>query len=250
MENETPATEPKQRDPKRVFIGMIMQGSMRWETSQLWEQLRFVELEGYKFITMRFGGIGLAKGRNLMTHLALKTDCGRMINIDSDMNPNVHHVLRLLSHKDEMVSGMYPKKTMTSLQWVGNFVGTPTRPDGLRESLDFGGGFCSLDLGFIERMIETYYEATWYESEDPETKGEIMHDLWSNGCVVDDWRGRVYPRYLTEDFYICYRARKMGVKVWQDTQCQVGHVGSVDFLELHSKMLELENASIFRAPTN
>src|ERR1035437_9319094 len=147
---------------------------------------------------MRAGGYGMAKGRNLLTHMARQTDCSRLVHIDSDMKPTIAHIVRLLSHKDEMVSGMYPKKTLDSLQWVGNFSGTQTRTDGLRESLDFGGGFCSVDLDFIDRMCEAYPDCA-YESEDPETKGQTMFDLWSNGPVTDDWRGRVYARYLTED---------------------------------------------------
>lgn len=235
------------RNPKKVFVGMIMNGSMRWETSQFWETLRFAKVEGYEFRTTRIGGYGQAKARNVVTHLARATDCGILVNLDSDIDPSMDMLLRLLSNPEKMVSGMYPKKTMDKLEWVGNAVGTPARPDGLIEAFDFGGGFCKVDLELIDQICEAHPERG-YESEDPETLGQTVFDLWGNGVVVDMWKGRVYPRYLTEDFYLCYLARKLGTACWLDTLCQVGHIGSIDFLKLHMRIKELENQSIFRAP--
>lgn len=235
------------RNPNKIFIGMVMDGSMRWETSLLWEQLRNAKIDGYEFSTNRLGGYGQAKARNALTWLALQTDCGRMFCLDADINATIQHALRILGHDEEMVSAMYPKKTAAALEFVGNFTGSPAREDGLAEALDCGGGFVAIDLSMVERMIAAYPE-TEYECEDAAFRGKIMHDLWSCGPVTDSWRGRTFSRYLTEDFYFCHRARKMGVTVWQDTQCQVGHVGTVDFLDLHLRLKELEKSSIFAAP--
>lgn len=260
MENSEPAKpatvtpfppaprKPKDRDPKKVFVAMVLEDTLTRETGLFWEELAKNEVPGFDIVRSRLSGYGLAKCRNLMTWMAQETDCCRLVFVDSDMKPNVPMLARLLSHGEEMVSAIYPKKRADKLDWVGNWLGQGIRQDGLAEALDFGGGFCSIDLNFIDRMCEVYHEDTWFVCEDDPFKDKIMHDLWSNGRVVDEWRGKVYPRYLTEDFYICWRARKMGVSVWMDTLCQVGHVGPVDYLELHTRIKEMENQSIHRAP--
>jgi hypothetical protein len=227
-----------------------MSGSMRWETSQFWEQLRFANVDGYTFMPRRMSGYGLAKSRNYLTYLARQSNCGLLLNMDSDVEPTLEHVMRLVSHKVEAVSGLYPKKMIDHLEWVGNVVYGGERKGDLVEAYDFGGGFSLFDMNAIDRLVEHYHAETWYESEDSDTKGHIMHDLWSNGPVIDNWRGRVFSRYLTEDFFMCYRLRMMGIKTWLDPQCQVGHIGTVDFAKLHLKIQEIEAASIRRAPTD
>lgn len=237
----------KQRDPKKIFVGMVLQESMKRKTALFWEELRSAEIPGFEFVTKRLGGYGLAKSRNALTYLALDTDCGRMVTLDSDNTPVIGDLLRLLSHEVDVVAAMYPKKTMERLEWVGNPVGGPPNDDGLAEALDVGCGFTAIDLGMIDRMVEAYPE-TAYECEDDPFRGEIMHDLWANGPVTDNWRGRTFSRYLTEDFYFCWRARKIGAKLWMDTRCQVGHEGPIDFLALHRKLDELKKNSIHAIP--
>ena len=245
---EAAASEKKVRNPKKIFVGSAMTETMRRETSEFWNLLKNGDVPGdYEFVTVRLTGYGLPKCCNVLTWMARQTDCGRFVRIDADMAPTVENMVRLLSwDKLEMVSAVYPQKTMAQLRWVGNFSG-PAGPNGLAPAYDFGGGFCSLDLNFLDRMTEHFPE-TAFESEDDPFRGKIMHDLWSSGVVTDFWHGRKFPRYLTEDFYLCYRARKMGVQVWQDTHCQVEHIGSVGFLGDWTQIKNLDNSSIFRAP--
>ena len=246
---EAPAvTEKKVRNPKKIFVGCAMTETMRRETSEFWNKLKNGDVPGdWEFVTLRLSGYGLPKCCNVLTYLARQTDCGRFIRVDSDMDPTIENMSRLLSwDKLEMVSGVYPQKTLAQLRWVGNF-SAPAGPNGLAPAYDFGGGFCSIDLDFLDRMVEHFPE-TAFESEDDPVRGKIMHDLWSCGPVTDAWHGRTFSRYLTEDFFLCYRARKMGVQVWMDTMCQVEHVGSIGFLKAWQQIKTLENSSIFRAP--
>ena len=238
---------PKERDPDKVFVAMVMTETLRRETSEFWEELRFAEHPKWKFLTSRLSVVGVGMARNLQTELALQSDCSRLFFIDSDMKPTMEHLYHMLDHKQSMVSAMYPKKTIDSLQWVGNFIGTPAGDDGLAEAYDFGGGFASIDLKLVERMAEKYPE-TAFRCEHTPLKNNTVYDLWSTGVVTDFWKGETYPRFLTEDFYFCWRARQLGEKVWIDTRCQVGHVGSVDFLEAHLKLQQFQKSSIFGVP--
>jgi hypothetical protein len=44
-------------------------------------------------------------------------------------------------------------------------------------------------------------------------------------CMIDPETGM----YLSEDFTFCHRYRKLGGKVWLDTESRLHHVGSMDF---------------------
>lgn len=247
----------KVRNPKHVFVGMIIEDNQVKENTLFWEQVGLLEAsgatpDGFTFQRSRVSGSGLVKARNMATHMALKSDAGLFVFIDSDVVPTISSLARLvqgMSPEVRALSGMYPKKRSDKLEWVGNFSGSRPRPDGLIDSLDFGGGFCCLDLTMVEDLIELVHAETWYVCEDDPFRGEIVHDLWSNGRVIDDWKGKTFPRFLSEDFYMCWRIRRqLGLSLWMDTRNTVGHVGMIDFLQVHGLMKELENMSIFRAP--
>lgn len=245
------APQPKQRDPNKIFVAMILEETLTRETSLFWEEIgKEGVIPGVEIVRYRLVGPGLVKARNICTYAAWNTDCGKFVFIDSDMKPSVRLLAQLIAHDVEAVSGMYPKKRADRLEWVGNMSGTGKRPDGLTECLEFGGGFCCINLCAVDGLIEKIHDEVFYICEDQPFKDVVMWDLWSNGVVVDNWRGRRYPRFLTEDFYFCWRLRvQLGIKVWMDTNCQVGHVGPVDFLEFHVRMQELVNQSIHRAPS-
>ena len=183
----------KQRDPLSVYVAMVIGGTIIKETSQFWEELgKFeeptVEMKGFSFARTRLSGYGLGKSRNVATWMARQTNCGKFVFIDSDVVPNMDMLLRLVSHNVEAVSGFYPKKRADKLSWVGNQMGTGVRPDGLTEALDFGGGFCCLDLTAIDQLVAKVHDDTWYVCEDDPYKEKIMNDLWATGRVVDEWR--------------------------------------------------------------
>ncbi len=59
--------------------------------------------------------------------------------------------------------------------------------------------------------------------------------------MTDDWRkdGERYPRWLSDDFSFCRRVMDAGEEVWADCACQVGHIGTVDFLAVMAVMQKL-----------
>ena len=59
------------------------------------------------------------------------------------------------------------------------------------------------------------------------------------GVVDDTWWKTSYPRYITEDYYLSYRWRKIGGKAWLDTKCQCGHIGYADYLKLNGQLMDM-----------
>ncbi len=227
---------------------MPFNGVLRQETQSLWDAMKG-EIAGHRFITCKLTGIGLSTCRNMITELGRRSGAAKIMQLDSDINAGPVQVERLLSHDYEatpFVGGYYPMKTL-NLTWVGNRTGEDVRPDGLAPAIDFGGGLCCFSVAAIEKVIEHFpgidYESEHHVELPPLTvkRGDMVHDLWSEGVVLDKWIGnREWRRKLTEDFYFCWRARKAGFPVMIDTVCQGGHVGPTDYLKVWSMMQEAE----------
>lgn len=243
------------RDPHLVCVGMAtLDGNMTETTRVLWE--RFQKPIGpYRFKTVKVKTYSTAKARNIITALAVQSDASKLLMLDSDMNAGEEHVLRILNHSHRLVGGLYPHKQIGFRpEWVCNFSGS-VGTDKLAPCLDVGAGFLRVNISLVEEMIANWPKSR-YLSEDSEHRGMPMWDLWSHGVVEDEWNGpgtAPWPRYLTEDFYFCWRARQLDVQPYVDTHCQLGHIGAVDFLEVIALVQELtgerKSEDSPRAPT-
>lgn len=234
----------KKRDPNLVFVGMPKKDDNIPDcTRALWASVETGKKLGrFTFQSATCTGFSSNKNRNILTALALDSDAGVMLQLDADMNLGEDQLLSILNRNEKIVGGLYPKKRISLRQdWVANFaVGSSMRPDGLWQCVDIGAGALRVDLDVVEAMIEKFPE-TAYFCEDEPWRNVVMHDLWSAGVINEDWRkdGKPYARYLTDDFFFCWRARQCGFPIWADTRAQCGHIGMVDYLQLLSVFEDL-----------
>ncbi len=255
-----PPPPRKKRDPLLVFVGMPKKDdNLPACTRALWDLVQTGRTLGeFKFIAANCMSFSSNKSRNILTALALSTDAGIMLQLDADMNLGEEQLLSILRRPERVVGGLYPKKRISLKQeWVANFAaGSTMRPDGLWRCVDIGAGALKVDMRVVEDLIEKFPE-TAFACEDDEWRGETMWDLWSAGVVTDDWHmnGKPWPRYLTDDFYFCWRVRQLGLPIWADCRAQCGHWGGVDFLQIVTLIQELttpapEKAITDRLPPN
>lgn len=249
----TPPAPRKKRDPFLVFVGMPKYDENLPACTRALLQLvgDGNKLGPYTFISRQINSFSSNKSRNLYTALALETDAGALLNLDADMNLGEEQLLCILGRPERVVGGLYPKKEISLKQsWVANFaLGSAMRPDGLWQCVDVGAGALKVDLRVVEDMIERFPETAFF-CEDAPWRGQLMHDLWSAGPVTEDWQktGKPYARYLTDDFYFCWRVAKLGLPVWADCRAQCGHWGGVDFLAIMTLIQELTGGGDATAP--
>ena len=165
-----------------------------------------------------------------------------MLWIDSDINAGPQHIERILSHDVDMVGGAYPKKQLP-LSWVGEFSSNEENAQGLIPAISLGTGFLLHKMKVIDFIIAHFPDIAYYSDENnaPFEYKDVMHDVFSMGVVDDFWFGDKYPRYITEDYYLCYRWLKCGGSAWFDPICQLGHVGSIDYLNINGQLLDLKD---------
>jgi len=171
-----------------------------------------------------------------------------LLFIDADIGFEPESVHRLLDLDEEVAAGMYPVKvvdwsrmsavvrpgmTEEMLRESGmHFVGVPCTGSEHEQRGGFvtgqyaGTGFMMIKRSAIQRLIAAHPETAYRTTHTypmPTTEGASLYNLFD--CMIDPETGV----YLSEDYTFCRRFRKIGGKVWLDTESRLRHVGSMEF---------------------
>lgn len=149
-------------------------------------------------------GASPARGRNLMIEAALDNNCSHVFFLDDDMAPQPDILFRLLSHKQDIVTGLYLMRNYPHLPVLFNEV----FPDGKNKHLfltDEVQGLvevtnCGLGAVLIQTEVFRIMQKPWI------TLGELEKDGW---C---------------DDIAFFNRARQTGFRIFCDTDARIGHM--------------------------
>lgn len=166
-------------------------------------------------LTVRFvpGCSLIAMARNQLAGDFLATDADKLIFIDSDVSWEMGSVIKLASHKVDVVGGAYRLKQAFEaypVGWPENGAELWAQ-DGLLEAACVPGGFLCISRNAFEKLREanpertySHYEFSGYAYfEQPFRDGK----LWG------------------EDSYFCQSWRDLGEKVWLDPELSLTHHG-------------------------
>jgi hypothetical protein len=191
----------------------------------------------------------ITRSRNSLVKSFLDTPTAtHLMFIDADIGFEPEAVHRLLALDEEVAAGVYPVKavdwsqmrsavrsgmTEETLRESGlHFVGVPCTGTEREERGGFvtgtyaGTGFMMIKRGAIERLVAAHPETeyrTIHTYPAPKQSGVSYYNLFD--CMIEPETGV----YLSEDFTFCHRFRKLGGKVWLDTESRLRHVGSMEF---------------------
>lgn len=181
------------------------------------------EISSNLVISPLFGDSAIGRARNTLTARFLKSDCTDLLFIDSDLVFDMNHINRILSHKEDVVGGVYFKKSEGGPQIVCNGMDTetPCRADAMQEVKYVGTGFLKVSRHAFEVLIAEYGDELWYTSDSSKEK---EYDFWKMGVFTFPDNTR---RWLSEDWAFCEMWRRSGGQVWMDTRCILGHSGNV-----------------------
>jgi GT2 family glycosyltransferase len=158
-------------------------------------------------------------GRYCLNH-QVKYDYLMFIDDDLTWDPKQKPIDKLISQKKDIICGIYPirdntlrpavrTKEMQKLLIAKKYQGQKVKiPKDKVFEIEFANG------GFLLIKRECL-EAVYKFSSHPFT------------CNVDK-----YGEYLSEDYAFCYRAARLGYKIWADSSIKLGHIGqSVFYLD-------------------
>jgi hypothetical protein len=185
----------------------------------------------------------ITRARNMLVSQFMDSGATHLFFIDADTGFEIQQVLRMLAFDQDVVAGMYPLKLIDwneealaraqagePLDYAAiRFVGTPSSPlkrDGAFVEADYAGtGFMMIKREVIARMFESYPQLK-YKCAHNCTDVYLSENQYAlfDGIIDEDSR-----EYLSEDYAFCKRWRKIGGKIWLDTESRLVHIGNHEF---------------------
>lgn len=164
------------------------------------------------------GAIG--RVRNNAAHYLLEhSDHEYLMQIDHDIRFTPEDLARLVSHKVDVVGGMYAVKQLEDRWIMTGLEGEATDDRGLLSVREIGTGFLLISRRCLEKLRADNPDITYRCDGDP--AAPTKWDFFKFG-VVDN-------RYLSEDYYFCLLARRAGFKVYADTEVRLQHIGAIAY---------------------
>ena len=180
-------------------------------------------------IGFEIGNSLIADARNKLVSRFLASDASDLVFIDSDLSWSAEDLLRLLSHPQPFVAGVYQRKSRTKIDFAVKF-GPAISMDagGLMEVERVGTGFMRLRRDALERMIAAHPE---WRLRNPSVPDDPNFHALFDTTIVDG-------QFIGEDFTFCDRWRALGGRVLVDPSINFAHHGSAAFDEPLLKYLQ------------
>lgn len=219
------------------------------------------KMEGFCFdFQIEEGEHALNLARNMIAEEAIESGVERVVMIDKDHPWTPAHLVRILSHAEPIVAGLYCKKRPGKPFWLGRRVkGATPRADGLLAAEFVPTGFLSISVLALLEMERQMPEREYFHVKEDGTS-HVATEFFPIGIVgpntaqakldklralARDGQGADLPladlkaildhheensgRLLGEDYFFSHLARKCGIPLFIDTKLIIPHVGPVAF---------------------
>jgi GT2 family glycosyltransferase len=208
----------------------------------------------------------ITRARNDLVYHFLKHKDARgvfeyIMFIDADIQFEADHVIRLIVHNKDIVTGAYPMKLInynnienkalpvtTLVKLTTEYAINPKfteeeaerarnsdQPEritlqvknGLIEVLDAGTGFMLIKRDVLEQMITAFPEIKYVrDMTSLNADGSIDRTTDTQYALFDGSIDEESRRYLSEDYTFCRRWQKIGGRIWTDPEIVLNHVGT------------------------
>lgn len=162
-----------------------------------------------------YAGGNVARGRNKILAYFLRASYRYILFIDDDIEPTVEDVLRLLSHREYIVGGLYTTREENARLVLNPFNQSTEDERGLMPVGELGCGFKCYHRKVFEFLIKREPALAYVSDEDacPEW------GFFNMGVMEVDGR----RRWLSEDYWFDQLCRKHHVVVFADMHTRVMH---------------------------
>lgn len=190
----------------------------------VWGEAAQARFSDCAFTLGTIGGDGVGRSRNNLTQqFLLATECEYIVFLDVDIIFTWEHLRLLvdaLSPQRPIVGGRYACKSLNHRWIMTELPGeAPDPATGLQRVQECGTGFKGYHRSYFEAVMNAFPEIQYLC--DGSQERFVKWDFFSMG-VVDG-------RYLSEDYYADWRARKIGMDIYVQTKIEVQHQGFIGY---------------------
>lgn len=246
---------------RKILIATPLKGDLPPEYIRTLISILSAKLPDTKFIYAFLGGTTVQWARDELVSVAVKYQCTHILFWDKDLEADLQHALRLMSHDVDVVSALYTKRHLSTVFHVH---GDPKyqdeqRADGLMRVLKVAIGFSLIKVSVFERMRAFFPERIYYKCDAGE-EPVILHEFFPMGIIgknSNDGKLRRIREVMRtagnpvdasedideilkdtdysenqirgEDFYFCELALEAGIELYVDPTLIIPHKGEVTF---------------------
>lgn len=164
----------------------------------------------------------VSDARNEISIDAITNHADRVLMIDSDMSFKPDMMERMSARIDEgcdMVCGIFFKRATPTLPVIYKRLDPPSE--------DAEGKIHANIIPFTDYPRDTLFEVAGCGFGAVMMTTELLKAVW------ESYKEPAFHQYVWcgEDMTFCYKARKMGRKIWCDSSIKVGHIGDAEYNE-------------------
>ncbi len=243
---------------RKILIATPLKGEVPPEYMRTLIALLMAKIPDTKFVYAFLGGCTVQWARDELALTAIKSDCTDLIFWDKDLEPTYDQLLRLISHDEDIVCGLYSKRHLNTHWHVhGDPNNKEERPDGLIRVVKVAIGFSKIKVSALQRL-KAFFPERQYWKHDGGEEPISLHEFFPMGVVgknSNDGKLRRIKAVVTanqpdayeqiksvvaetdysenqirgEDFYFCELCQEAGIKMYLDTHLIIPHDGNVRF---------------------
>jgi hypothetical protein len=180
----------------------------------------------------------IPRGRNKIAKMFMDSPFKYLMFIDSDIIFDREYITRLRSHDKGIIGGVYLKKKLPYSPVLNACIGEEGNLSIMRE---IGTGFMMIRRDVLAGIQSMNPEHN-YKADDDEPQGGYQYHDWFRVGVENG-------RYLSEDWFFCQNAAKLGFHSYLDKSILVRHIGRMEYPTNDGNLIE-GTASLLENWTN
>lgn len=246
---------------RRILFGSPIVGSVSLNYVKTILDISRLQIPDCEISFAFIGGTVVNFARNVLADHVIKHNMDELVSMDKDLVPTMADVVRLLSHDEPVVTGLYPRKHLLTEYHVQGIPGEGPRPDLLQRVENASIGFSKIKTSVFRELAQKTPERR-HRFQGTGEASSFKHEFYPMGIVGKNTAEGKLERInefiegpgvsaggdcdystlrqilddtdysdnsiLGEDFYFCRLLREHGIPMYVDTALRIDHSATVE----------------------
>jgi len=221
----------------KLLIGTPAYNSLV-HTDYLHSIISYTQIKNIQFSVLTLGNESLiTRARNKILSVFVNSEFDYLLFLDADIMFLATELVKLLNHNKNLIGAPVRLKDPNKVVFnFGNVLNDSQKP--LLEVDKIGNAVMLLSKRLALDVVNYCEETGYYYYNNPDySRGDKI--LSNKDKIYDVFKvGVKNNEYLSEDYWFCTLARKLGYKIFIDVSCQTIHNGVVSLPAIRKEFLK------------